>query len=172
MTQALNLANFANNLNTSGATSNAGLQNSSVTVTAGTGLSGGGVVSLGGAVSLANAGVTSFNGLTGAVTYSASGISSITAGNGLTGGTITTSGTIALDVYTGSSSTNTSFPIGSHLEVDGQNGGFAPFALNSSASLYANGNYFVCNSGSALAGTWRNRGNDHYSSNSLFQRTA
>ena len=59
MTQALNLANFANNLNTAGATSNAGLQNSSVTVTAGTGMSGGGAVALGSSVTLTNAGVTS-----------------------------------------------------------------------------------------------------------------
>jgi hypothetical protein len=76
MTQALNLANFANNLNSGGATSNAGLQNSAVTVTAGTAMSGGGAVSLGGSVTLNNAGVTSIvagtgisiSGATGAVT--------------------------------------------------------------------------------------------------------
>ena len=65
MTQALNLANFANNLNTSGQTSNSGLQNSSVTVTAGTGMSGGGAVSLGGSVTLNNSGVTSLTAGTG-----------------------------------------------------------------------------------------------------------
>ena len=65
MTQALNLANFANNLNTSGATSNAGLQNSSVTVTAGTGMSGGGPVALGASVTLTNTGVTSVTAGTG-----------------------------------------------------------------------------------------------------------
>jgi hypothetical protein len=43
-----------------GGITNSMLQNSSLTVTAGTGLSGGGIVSLGGSVSLANAGVTSF----------------------------------------------------------------------------------------------------------------
>ena len=59
MTQAFNLSQFANKLNTSGQTNNSGLQNTSVTVTAGTGLSGGGAVALGGSVSLANAGVTS-----------------------------------------------------------------------------------------------------------------
>jgi len=59
MTQALNLANFANKLNTSGQTDNTGLQNSSVTVTAGTGMSGGGAVALGSSVTLTNAGVTS-----------------------------------------------------------------------------------------------------------------
>ena len=65
MTQALNLANFANNLNTAGATSNTGLQNSSVTVTAGTGMSGGGAVALGSSITLTNAGVTSVTAGTG-----------------------------------------------------------------------------------------------------------
>lgn len=98
MTQALNLANFANNLNTSGATSNAGLQNSSVTVTAGTGLSGGGAVSLGGSVSLANAGVTSIvagtgisiSGATGAVTITNSSSGGVSSINGQTGAVVTT----------------------------------------------------------------------------------
>lgn len=108
MTQALNLANFANNLNTSGATTNAGLQNSSVTVTAGTGMSGGGAVALGSSVTLTNAGVTSVTGAgtvtvsasTGAVTITGGGgtgtVTSVATGNGLAGGTITTSGTLTL----------------------------------------------------------------------------
>ena len=57
---------------------NASLTNSSVTVTAGTGMSGGGAVSLGGTITVTNAGVTSavagtgvlVSGSTGAVTYS------------------------------------------------------------------------------------------------------
>lgn len=76
MTQAFNLSQFANKLNTSGQTDNTGLQNSSVTVTAGTGMSGGGAVALGSSVTLTNAGVTSIvagsgisvSGATGAVT--------------------------------------------------------------------------------------------------------
>lgn len=96
MTQALNLANFANNLNTSGATSNTGLQNSAVTVTAGTGMSGGGAVALGSSVTLTNAGVTSVAAGTG-ISVSAStggititntspgggGVTSAVAGNGV-----------------------------------------------------------------------------------------
>ena len=76
MTQALNLANFANNLNTSGATSNAGLQNSTISgvalgsnlnaLTIGTGLSG-----------------SSYNGSS-AVTIANTGVTSITAGTGIT----------------------------------------------------------------------------------------
>jgi len=78
MTQGLNLANFANTLNSSGQTSNAGLQNASIIITAGTGLTGGGTVALGGSVTLNNAGVTSIiagtgisvSGSSGAVTIS------------------------------------------------------------------------------------------------------
>jgi len=75
MTQALNLANFANNLNTSGATSNAGLQNSTISgvalgsnliaLTIGTGLSG-----------------SSYNGSS-AVTIANTGVTSVTAGTGI-----------------------------------------------------------------------------------------
>lgn len=108
MTQALNLANFANNLNSGGATTNAGLQNSAVTVTAGTAMSGGGAVSLGGTVTLNNAGVTSVTGAgtvsvsssTGAVTITGTGgsgtVTSVATGNGLSGGTITSTGTLTI----------------------------------------------------------------------------
>ena len=149
MTQALNLANFANNLNTSGATSNAGLQNSSVTVTAGTGMSGGGAVALGSSVTLTNAGVTSVaagsgisvSGSTGAVTISASGgasgtVTSVATGNGLQGGTITTSGTLSITApsYGSVGSYEISFTSGS------RNG---------------NTNYSQANAGTSTAGTWR-----------------
>jgi hypothetical protein len=64
---------------------NAMLANPSLTVTAGTGLSGGGNVALGGSITLNNTGVLSLNGSTGAVT----GVSTVTSGNaGITiGGT-------------------------------------------------------------------------------------
>jgi hypothetical protein len=108
MTQAFNLSQFANKLNSSGQTDNTGLQNSSVTVTAGTGMSGGGSVSLGGSTTLTNAGVTSVvagtgisvSGSTGAVTISSSGgsgtVTSVATGNGLSGGTITSTGTLVI----------------------------------------------------------------------------
>lgn len=98
MTQAFNLAQFANKLNTSGQTDNTGLQNSAVTVTAGTGMSGGGSVALGSSITLTNAGVTSVNGQTGAVTVSSSSgtVTSVATGNGLQGGTITSSGTLSI----------------------------------------------------------------------------
>jgi len=109
MTQAFNLSQFANKLNSSGQTDNTGLQNSSVTVTAGTGMSGGGAVALGSSVTLTNAGVTSVTagtgisvsastgGVTITNTSSASGtVTSVATGNGLQGGTITSSGTLSL----------------------------------------------------------------------------
>jgi len=75
MTQAFNLSQFANKLNSSGQTDNTGLQNSAVTVTAGTGMSGGGSVALGSSVTLTNAGVTSVTAGTGiSVSASTGGI--------------------------------------------------------------------------------------------------
>jgi hypothetical protein len=75
------------------------LANSSITVTAGTGLSGGGTVGLGGTVTLTN----SAPGLGGTVT-------NVATGAGLTGGPITKGGTISL---------NTSFTDGRYLQLAG-----------------------------------------------------
>ena len=75
------------------------LANSSITVNAGSGLSGGGMVALGGTVTIANAAPS----LGGTVT-------SIVAGTGLTGGTITKSGTLSL---------NTSYTDTRYLQVNG-----------------------------------------------------
>jgi hypothetical protein len=134
---------------------------------AGTGI---GVSGATGAVTFTNSGVTSLiagtgisvSGATGAVTVnSTAALTSITAGAGLTGGTITTSGTIALDYYTGSSTSNSSFPIGSYVFVNDQSS--AP-NRNQSASVYFNSstaydfNFFSGGGSTALAGTWRSRG--------------
>jgi hypothetical protein len=112
------------------------------------------------------------------------GVTSITAGNGLTGGTITSSGTIALDYYTGTSGTNTSYPLGSYLL--GRGGG-SPFStnVNASATIYTPngaGQYFTSTTGggssAALSGTWRARGSGYstlacgQTTSTLFQRTA
>jgi hypothetical protein len=69
-------------------------------------------------------------------------VTSITAGAGLTGGTITSSGTIALDIYSGTSASNTSYPIGSYLM---EAAGTTEPTLNSTFST-------------SLTGTWRVRG--------------
>jgi hypothetical protein len=101
------------------------------------------------------------------------GVTSITAGTGLTGGTITSSGTIALDYYTGTTATNTSFPIGSYLSVFMISGAVNN---NSSKTIYTSSSGYTDNSGSgsAQAGTWRARGITSGGCNPyfLFQRTA
>jgi len=104
------------NLSGTAGISNANLANSSVTVTAGTGMSGGGAVSLGGTVTLTNAGVTAITtntGLstnasaTGAVTITNTGVTSNVAGTGIsvsgaTGAvTITNSGVLSVNGSTG-----------------------------------------------------------------------
>ena len=85
----------------SGSIANAKLSNSSVTVTAGSGLSGGGTVSLGNTITLTNAGVTSIisgTGIgvagTGAVTITNNGILSVSNGGHITA--TTTSGVVTL----------------------------------------------------------------------------
>jgi len=90
-TQTLTNKTINGSDNTISNIANASLTNSSVTVTAGTGLSGGGSVSLGSSVTLTNAGVTSnvagtgisVSGATGAVTITNTGVTSLTAGTGI-----------------------------------------------------------------------------------------
>jgi hypothetical protein len=94
--------------NLSGTISNAQLANSSVTVTAGTGMSGGGAVALGSSVTLTNAGVTSIvagtgisvSGATGAVTVSSTSTGAAitpttTSGTYYVVGTTSTSGSLS-----------------------------------------------------------------------------
>jgi hypothetical protein len=94
--------------NLSGTITNAQLANSSVTVTAGTGMSGGGAVALGSSVTLTNAGVTSIvagtgisvSGATGAVTVSSTASGATITGTTTSGtyyvvGTTSTSGTLS-----------------------------------------------------------------------------
>ena len=172
MTQALNLANFANNLNTAGATSNSGLQNSSVTVTAGTGMSGGGAVALGSSVTLTNAGVTSVaagtgisvsastGGVTITNTSSASGtVTSVATGNGLSGGTITSTGTLTVACPTVGT-------VGSYAYLRyGLTGGYSISPGSNYSGMYYSG-VFMDNSGTAyvelggssVSGTWKAMG--------------
>jgi hypothetical protein len=84
------------------------------------------------------------------------GVTSITAGNGLTGGTITTSGTIALDYYTGTASGNTSFPIGSYNTVRTSSSSALATAITCKTNTGAT--TFEPDSATSVAGTWRSRG--------------
>jgi len=108
------------------------------------------------------------------------GVTSIIAGNGLSGGTITSSGTIALDYYTGTSATNNSYPVGSYILGNNT----FNVAANASATVWSpdsNGRQFNSSNpggaSSALAGTWRARGQawnatSEVPAGTLFQRTA
>lgn len=84
------------------------------------------------------------------------GVTSITAGNGLTGGVITTSGTIALDYYTGSTSDNTSFPLGSYVII--RNNTNSAIATSLTCKVSSGANAFTPGGTSTVAGTWRSRG--------------
>ncbi len=112
MTQAFNLAQFANKLNTSGQTDNTGLQNSSLTVNTTSPIAGGGAVALGSSLTLthANSGVTANTYTAATITVNAQGhitsassntigagtVTSVATGNGLQGGTITSTGTLSV----------------------------------------------------------------------------
>ena len=112
-----------------GSIANTKLLNSSITVTAGTGMSGGGSVALGGTVTLTNAGVTSIagssniavTGSTGSVTISAvNGFQSVVTGNNASAYTI-----LATDQYVGSIHSTTgataiTLPLGSGVTVGRQ----------------------------------------------------
>jgi len=106
---------------------NAMLANSSVTVKAGTGLSGGGTVALGGTVTLTNSAPS----LGGTVT-------SVGSGTGLTGGPITTSGTLSL---------NTSYTDGRYLQLTG---GTLTGALTGTTAAFTGG---LAAAASAFSGT-------------------
>jgi len=107
------------------------------------------------------------------------GVTSLTAGNGITVSASTGAVTVSQDFYTGTTQTNTSYPIGSYVcaQVD-SNATSTP--MNSSRTLYGGTGtvYQPTNiaSGSALTGTWRSRGwtTDSSCNNvtALFQRTA
>ena len=97
----------------------------------------------------------------GSGTYWASLVGSVTEINtsaGLSGGPITTTGTISLDLYTGSTSTNTIYPVGSIVSVYT---GTAVKVLNSQEQIYLQNLSGVEGAGDVstlLSGTWRNRG--------------
>lgn len=112
MTQALNLALFANKLNTSGATDNTGLQNSSITINTTSPITGGATPALGGSMTIAhaNSGVAAASYTNANITVNAQGhitaasngsaatgtVTSVATGNGLQGGTITSTGTLSV----------------------------------------------------------------------------
>lgn len=163
MTQAFNLSQFANKLNSSGATDNTGLQNSSVTVNTTAPINGGGAIALGSSLTITHAtsGVTanSYTNPTitvnsqGHITAASSGASSVTSvatGNGLSGGTITTTGTLIIACPTWGS-------IGSYATgVGTSTGSYTSGSYNDATLLTVNTNYTATNAGiSGGSGTWK-----------------
>jgi hypothetical protein len=100
-------SDITSTLNT-GSIANAKLANSSVTVTAGTGLSGGGTVALGGSITLTNAGITSLtagtgigiSGANGAKTISNTGVLSVTGTNHISASVVSGAVTVTSDATT------------------------------------------------------------------------
>jgi hypothetical protein len=173
MSQALNLAIFANKLNSSGATDNTGLQNSSLTVNTTSPLAGGGAVALGSSLTLthANSGVTPAYYTNANITVNAeghitaasngpSGITAIATGNGLSGGPITTSGTLTIACPNANS-------VGSYALVTSLNGGTFTYGVNYAAGTAANQlgtacvyqesgeTYSAISPSTELSGTWK-----------------
>jgi hypothetical protein len=127
-----------------------------------------------------NGNVLQSNGTTWQSVAPALGVTSIIAGNGLTGGTITSTGTIALDFYTGTATNNSNYPIGSYISVRDTTSGWN---VNSTFTIFspptAGTQFFSPTSqgtgSSALTGTWRTRGETGDSGCGgyfLFQRVA
>lgn len=112
MTQALNLSQFANKLNTSGQTDNTGLQNNSITINTTSPITGGATTALGSSLTIAhaNSGVAANTYTAATITVNAQGhitaassntvgagtVTSVATGNGLSGGTITSTGTLSV----------------------------------------------------------------------------
>lgn len=98
----------------------------------------------------------------GTSTYWASLVGTITqvnTGVGITGGPITSTGTISLDVYTGATSVNTNYPVGTVVSVyTGINAGGQRTVATTETLYTGNLNGVAGVSGSPLLGTWRNRG--------------
>jgi len=105
------------------------------------------------------------------------GVTSLTAGNGITVSASTGAVTVSQDIYTGSSNSNTSFPIGTNVLID-SGGTFS--ARATAQTLYystTETEKFFKASGAnrtAITGTWRQRGfsNSDGQQPELYQRTA
>jgi hypothetical protein len=126
------------------------LANSAVTVTAGSGLSGGGSVSLGGSVTLSNAGVTSITAgtgisrdvSTGGVTITNTGVTSNVAGTG-----ISVSG--ATGAVTITNSGVTSITAGSGISVNTSTGGVTITNTITNNNQLSNGAGYITSAGTA-----------------------
>jgi hypothetical protein len=109
----------------------------------------------------------------------AGGVTSLAAGNGIAVSASTGDVTVSLDFYTGSTASNTSYPIGSYIYgiFPSDSCVYGPTNINQTfqngVRVYTSGfSYFYYGSlGSTLAGTWRSR-STYGSSSYMAQRTA
>lgn len=125
-----------------------------------------------------NGNVLTSNGTTWTSAAPSGGVTSLTAGNGITVSASTGAVTVSQDIYTGSNSQNTSFPIGTTILVQISN----DINTNTSTTVYLaassnNRAYIDVNVFSALTGTWRSRGRSFNYDPSpgytyMYQRTA
>lgn len=98
----------------------------------------------------------------GSITYWSNAVGSVTTINtsgGITGGPITTSGTVSLDVYSGSDSAYTNYPIGTTVSVYTGINAAGQRAVASNETIYTDNLQGIAGaSGSPLTGVWKNRG--------------
>jgi hypothetical protein len=94
------------------------------------------------------------------------GVTSLAAGNGIAVSASTGAVTVSLDFYTGTDSANASYPIGSYLSniANGDGCTYTAPTLNnafpgSGLRYYSGSLIFGPAIGTAIAGTWRSRGN-------------
>jgi hypothetical protein len=86
-------------------------------------------------------------------------ITQLNTSGGLTGGPITSTGTVSLDVYSGSDANNTNYPVGSIVSVYTGTNLSGQRAVSSVEVIYSDNLQGIEGiSGSPLTGTWRNRG--------------
>lgn len=91
------------------------------------------------------------------------GVTSLTAGNGIAVSASTGAVTVSLDFYTGTTAANTSYPIGSYIGNVYNGDGCTYATPTANASMPGSGLRFDTNfyygpaTGTAIAGTWRNR---------------
>jgi len=174
MTQAFNLSQFANKLNSSGQTDNTGLQNSSITINTTSPITGGASTALGSSVTLAhaNSGVTANTYTAATITVNAQGhitsassntvgagtVTSVATGNGLSGGTISTSGTLSVACPTANT-------VGSYSGFYTWYDSAASFTVTYGSNYAAGTNRGQCQAG-GVGKTWESD-NNVQSSNSL-----
>ena len=179
-------------VNAANARSNLGAAASATTISAGTGLSGGGDLSANRTISLANTAVSAGSytlanitvdaqgRITSASNGSSGGVTSLAAGNGIAVSGSTGAVTVSQDIYTGTTVANATYPIGSYVFVHDV-ASTGPYTVNSTLTIWSPGvNEFrfgstgTGGSSVALTGTWRVRGNNSTSGDGQFlaQRTA